>query len=394
MSFVLMRNIGGTQVGNPGGTKNFFAAAYCQIIYGIVPVCGFGHFASGCKFNALSYWSPTTYGGADYSGLVFDDQWPNVYQTLVESLTDGTNTSTRTITYTQTIDNLVTYSLNDPNGWFDGIGDIGFESPPGATTTIGPTSLNIQWTSSGTHWTYTAGLSNQLSSSSWATWTAQANALIVDWQTALTVSFPAWNDTTYQANQFGIPPIPGGSFGWAVCPYSTTPYWGGGFLGAIGAGMQSASWGLTAGNYIILAAANGMAARISCYNSSTFWGYASGTGMYSFLPDTPVAAAYEQDEPNPSAIAGATILQNCGAVVCATSRWMLLGLPPAYPVLTDNNVSHLSGTWCQPMTVAQPPYFTASYPAGPAVGIGVNTFTPAQVAAVLGTYGMMGFRHP
>jgi len=146
MSFVLMRNIGGTQVGNPGGTKNFFAAAYCQIIYGIVPVCGFGHFASGCKFNALSYWSPTTYGGADYSGLVFDDQWPNVYQTLVESLTDGTNTSTRTITYTQTIDNLVTYSVNDPNGWFDGIGDIGFESPPGATTTIGPTSLNIQWT--------------------------------------------------------------------------------------------------------------------------------------------------------------------------------------------------------------------------------------------------------
>ena len=394
MSFIFQRSAGGQLVRSTGGWFNRPPGnAMFQIVYGVVPVCGFGKFTTGSKFNSLSWWAPFSRGGADYTGLVFDEQWPNVFTTLTETMTVGNMTSTRVITYSQTITNpgLVTYTepdFPDPNHLFD---VNGFQSPSNANQTISPdsTSLTIHWTE-GTapnvvDYKYTAVLSNPLNGvANWAAFTAEANALLADFP------FPAWNDPTYEMAS-GFNGLAGQCAGWFIFPSSTGP------LVADLPPNISGEWFT-----LVMAAANGMAARISCYYPPDFWGYASGTGMYSYSPDTPVANAWVQDSPDPGSIASTIILQNCGACVCAKSQWQLLGLAENYPALPGVTYNHLAGVYAQAMTLAQPPYFARNYPKyGTGFSAGQQrTFTPSDVVAALGvigggaTYGILGFRPP
>jgi len=403
MSFVLQRSAGGAHVRSLGGAKNLpYGNAMYQIIYGVVPVCGFGKFTAASNFNSLSWWAPIIIGGANYSGLVFDEQWPNVFLTLTETLTVGGASSSRIINYTQNVDNWKSisggdyiytygpYTYPDPNGLFD---QNSFVAPSTAQTTLSPdgTSFTQQWTGGAGLCTYTAVLSNRLDAASlWATWTAQATALLADFP------FPDWNDPTLEIAPFGST-LAGMCAGWKILPYAASPGWGGDDTAGPATVDLSGEWGT-----LVLAAANGMAARISVADPSSFQGYASGTGMYAYSPDTPVANAWEQDSPDPGAIATTTILQNCGAVVSAKSQWNLLGLAPNYPALPGVAYNHLAGVWAQPMVLAQPPYFQrnyskhiASFPAR-----STRTFAPADVIAALGAvgtginYGILGFRPP
>jgi len=405
MSFVLQRSAGGTHVRSAGGAKNLpYGNAFFQIVYGVVPVCGFGKFVSGSKFNSLSWWAPLTIGGADYSGLIFNEQWPNVFLALTETLSvynpgvpgppgigraPSTLTSTRIITYSQTISSpgLVTYDTSgDPNGFFD---QNGFQAGAGAVTNISPdaTIFTQTWISAGSTYAYTAAVSNRLDAASlWAEWTYEASDLLEAFP------FPAWNDPTLEMNPFGTF-LPGMCAGWFIFPASNGP------LVASLPPLPGGEW-----NTLVMAAANGMAARISVYNPTEFWGYASGTGMYSYSPDTPVADAWEQDSPDPGAIASTAILQNCGAVICAKSQWQLLGLAPNFPALPGVAYNHLAGVWAQPLEVlpSAEPFFLKYYTK---YGTGFSarqtrTFTPLDVASALSNvatglpYGILGFRPP
>jgi len=380
MSFVLQRSAGGTHVRSAGGAKNLPPGnTFFQIVYGVVPVCGFGKFVLGSKFNSLSYWAPITIGGADYSGLIFNEQWPNVYQTLVETITIGSLTSVRVIKYTQVPGSsgagLVTYDMSgDLNGFFD---QNGFQAPGTAKADISPdgTVFTQTWTAAGTAYAYSAGVSNRLDATSlWAAWTAEANALLADFP------FPAWNDPALEINPIGTF-LPGMCAGWFIFPASNPP------LVASLPPLSSGEW-----NTLVMAAANGLAARISVYNPTTFWGYASGTGMFSYSPDTPVANAWEQDSPDPGSIAGTTVLQNCGAVVCAKSQWQLLGLAPNFPALPGVTYSHLAGVWAQPLIVPDgaAPYFENNHAK---YGTGFSAHQMAAIGSGL-NYGILGFRLP
>jgi len=380
MSVSLQRNTGASQARNAGGSKNYpLNPAYFQLIKGLVPICGFGKFTSATNFNSLSPWDPSQIGGANYNGVVFTDLWPNVYTVLTETISGGGNSGTRTVTTSTNWDQLFVQVVVDPSGLF---GINGFIAPgTGGVLSAGNTVFTQIWTdSTPTTWTYIATVSSQLNYSSWSTWTTQATGLLADFP------FPTFTDATYYTNGPGVP-SPGACACWLVVPISTGPNYeiiGGSRVGTYG--DYGSTW---TAQFSVEAACYGAAIRAS--GGNTPWNAGLPTGNYW---DIPVASAYVQDEPSPSSIAGTTLAGNFGFVACSSSRWELLGSAPNWSTMPDNNTPHLSGLWAQPMTVGQPPAYTASYSLAGATGLGLLEIDSALVNTVLGTYGMIGFRHP
>lgn len=371
--------------------------AYFQAILAVVPVCGFGTFSGLSIYNSLSWWNPISIGGADYTGLVFNDIWPNVFLQLDESITSAgpAGTSTRRTVYSQDTDTFITQTLDDGAGQFN---QNGWQSPGDATVVVSPdgTQLSITWIASGAPVVYTAAVSNPLNAaSSWAAWTTLANGLISEFQSTDfggAGQFPALTDTTWQVPLLGQP-FPGSCFGWFIFPQSTTPFFAD--PGAAFGGFSNLAMG----------AANGAAVRISqAFATLQGWTNApSNTMNATYLPDTPVANAWEQDEPAPGSIVGTAVVPNAGYVLSATSRWQLLGLPTNYPVLADDNTNHLAGAWAQPMIIPPggAPYFENYFSQFRGTSAPVNNLviTPSDVVNTLartnlGPYGIIGFRLP
>jgi hypothetical protein len=371
-------------------------ATFFQIVLGIVPVCGFGTFRAGCAFNSLSWWQPEGPSGS-YKGLLFNDVWPNVFLTLTETLTitdyfrnigaGGTiyslvTSGARVTKYAQTIDDFITQTkqTNDgPRGdlWGQNT-DFGFRAAnPPSTLTL--STFTADWaTSNGdlppSTYHYTAALSNRLdAAASWATWTAQANALLDNFV------FPDWNDAT------------GTCLGWELFPTRDRPF----FQTQLGGEWQ---YNMT------MAAANGMAARVGELSGAPVddeeSGELSGVGT-SYFVNVPSPNAWMQDTPDPATLGYIPVQPNCGAVVCIKSRWQLLGQPTAWPVMPSAPYNHLAGTWAQPLDLgpvnAPAPAFAGSYT--PYIKLATNqivSYLPTDVTAALGAgeYGILGFRPP
>jgi len=416
MSFVHQRSPGGAHLRSPGGAKNIPPQySYFQLIYGAVPVCGFGTFKAGSTWNSYFYFTSN-----GQPGLVFNDVWPDVYLTLTESLVDvyvitasdppwyfpgtSTATSTRSATYSQNSDQFFTSTTTDPNGFFGNGYDPGSgRTLVSSTVSAAGTVFTMIWTkvitnSSGQQIgtetvTYTATVSNQLlAASAWGNWAIQSAALVADYP------FPSFTDTTaYQPYPLSWPSHgPGASGAWQIFPTAAAPGYieGFGFSGAYGAGnsISGGQWGTGP----IVAAAYGIGCRVA--GTGTVPGNSVPTGAM-----VPVTGAYVQDEPSPGSIAGTAIVGNAGFVVSIASRWMLLGAAVSFPVLTDNNTTHRQGLWCQEMSLATgsgAPSFGSYCPLSrPPPGIGLSTFWPADASNALASagfigpyFGMLGFR--
>jgi len=384
MSVSLQRNPGSTQVRNAGASKNNIAALYFQVIQGAVPIVGFGHFTSATRFNSLSYWDPSLIGGANYDGVDFTDMWPNVYQTLTEVISGGGATGTRVTTTSFNMDQMFVQTLTDPSGLFGVNGFLG-PSTGGSVTGLG-TGFTQTWSDGTTTWTYTASVTDQLDAyAHWVDWTAQALAMVGDFD------FPAWDDSTWYGTYGGLIPVPGSSNYWLIAPINASPGYEVNITNVPPPSNFNTSWFQT---LVLCAASYGMAVRCASANTPPNAGNAGSLGN----PDTPIALAYVQDEPSPSSISGTTVNWNTGWVVCTKSRWRLLGLPSAFPVIPDNNTAHMDGFWAQQLSVdvhGTPSYGT-TYTLARGSGFGEYTIAALDVWAALGTYayGMIGLRHP